>query len=1169
MRLIPAFLCIVLFVLITSVAFVFASNPPPCITCNELADSFQVHLLSELHEPENQFEVWAYYEDTSISPPRQPVNDSILIVEIRNVDGLSEIYKIYTDDAGNAIFDYEDWNDACINFKVLYCPFCLPDSEECGFRECLEYSSISTDSGTYTNIIGAVETIDSIPAAPGASPPVELDSRRFLPEFVTTTYCPPPAPLSGTPAMCLPLLVIFSMLAGSLYMTGRNPFAGFSMGGAKIGRHIRYQARGRGFHFSGMAALSAISTVTRASKTGMTKDKKTGERGGSKALGKQEKAQANNRGFLGMGGLSSKTSRFSALSNRGGQIKRLMKDSLKGKTDSKGKALSFNERLKRGNKWIESTASGAGRDTATSVAVKPGESQFLPGSSGMSPRLSELGSHAGLGLVVYLLSATTIGGIVDSIYRSATGQSIFEALFVDHERRAVQDATSFDEIAEQRCVRNADGRIIALNIDIDGRERVTVIGSRPGEEEGTTVYTVNVPVSSEFAGEETVVVDEHGTAVPTPSGQTNRGTFEVTTDSRNRVIQIAYQAPSSINLSGPNASPWVAGAAPADLIAGTERVVVRVGADGSPQFTVEYQIRGSDGRAETRTSPITAPVAGTDIEGLGDRMNFAGVNATYGGIVAESGFSLGSNASDFTNAYSGGLEDLRAAAASSSENTQRAQQENQHDLNRALRDVDPNYVRSVRAEYADNLVGFLVAGTSGSTAGVDLRETSFEGQPAGPGYDVSYAGSRGRVEGGRPNDRMDPSSSIALNIGQAWGRTIGDSDFAGQVAEASGLEGSGRVQFTRVLGIALARSDHSPEDFRSMTLDEFQGVLRDNGLSEDVARDVGAGALARVQDGFADLERELTREGNRIGADATDRLMGSSVAQVSGVVQGAGSLFDDNVGSLLQDRLTDPQLAEVAPQLREQAFLDGMGDSVGGAQASLGVNAGSGPNSNIVGFEQFGGNMASLRENTEDYVQQVAIDRAHRSGHLSDEDYQESNRAFDEFIRARRIEESGAMDPGQEFRARENTERYIMDGNYTGAIYELDRRRVAYEQAEDTATAERYAEARRLVAGHAGESGFSASQAQEHVDEYRAAIGIPEEREQARQEATLRNHVYHTPMPSDSELNDNAERRRANRLASEAYGHNTQARANGSEILIGVREHLIEANPTFSKDKKN
>ncbi len=239
-----------------------------CISCEEMQGTPPARILNILDSSNQTIEIIAYYENYSATPSRQYINDSIIIIHMTNATGLDQLYKTYTNAEGKAYFDFGSWKDGCANFKILYCPFCAPGSPACGFKACLDYAQINTTA----------TSADDLVEGPGGNPvPSPINPARYLATVDQASYCPPPPSLGETPALCLPLLIIFSLLSGALYLTGRNPFAAFNIGGARIGRHIRYQARGRGFAMDLKSVALSVASAAKEMQTNPETGKKYGE----------------------------------------------------------------------------------------------------------------------------------------------------------------------------------------------------------------------------------------------------------------------------------------------------------------------------------------------------------------------------------------------------------------------------------------------------------------------------------------------------------------------------------------------------------------------------------------------------------------------------------------------------------------------------------------------------------------------------------------------------------------------------------------------------------------------------------------------------------------------------------------------------------------------------
>lgn len=380
MRLALVFLCF-------AVVLGFAAEE--CANCAAFAGRPHAAIMTSVDEVAQTLSAYVFYENTTASPPRQPVNDSIIVLEISNAS-FREIYKTYTGPAGNMTFNFSSWaQTGCINIKVLYCPFCSPDSEAPCFLQCIQYAGLSNNktyymrpdnsyqfSSTERTARPLIDNVSDIPDVPGASPPSAINPEKYFPDLRTVSYCAPPPPMNATPAMCFPLLIIFSLLGGALYLTGRNPFMSFNIGSQHVGRHIRYQARGRGVSISGQAIAGAVSSIKGA------KDAKKQGVADAKAKAKAERRTltAKEERAAGRQALSQMESGRARMSNPIGQFHRIgagfaaMRQSF---ADAKGKG--FKEGIATFSRQMQGKMGGGGGGGA--IATKD---LFLQKSEGGS-----------------------------------------------------------------------------------------------------------------------------------------------------------------------------------------------------------------------------------------------------------------------------------------------------------------------------------------------------------------------------------------------------------------------------------------------------------------------------------------------------------------------------------------------------------------------------------------------------------------------------------------------------------------------------------------------------------------------------------------------------------------------------------------------------------------
>jgi hypothetical protein len=254
-----------------------------CPACKDIEGAPQAQMFLKMDSANYKLMGTFFYENTSdTANPRPPLADSTIIVEMFN-DTMDKVYRTYTDKDGNAAFDFSAYAGGCVDFKVMYCPFTCADSSECGFQNCLNYSNIKYAPSC---------TAQAIDNAPDAKAPAAVKCYRVLPTMNTESYCPPPPPMSTVPAICLPLLLIFTLLGGGLFLSGKNPFGGFDFTAPRVGKHIRYEAKGRGL---GVSAPSFVQQFVQGKASGLAEGglkKAAGALGGMSGKGKGEKVTA-------------------------------------------------------------------------------------------------------------------------------------------------------------------------------------------------------------------------------------------------------------------------------------------------------------------------------------------------------------------------------------------------------------------------------------------------------------------------------------------------------------------------------------------------------------------------------------------------------------------------------------------------------------------------------------------------------------------------------------------------------------------------------------------------------------------------------------------------------------------------------------------------------------
>ncbi|HSB47495.1 MAG TPA: hypothetical protein VLD37_05755, partial [Candidatus Bilamarchaeum sp.] len=296
------------------------------------------------------------------------------------------------------------------------------------------------------------------------------------------------------PALCLPLLIIFSLLGGALYLTGRNPFMGFNLGGARVGRHIRYQARGRGYSLSVMSVVSAAQSIAGAAKAI--------KKGGMKELAKQESAAAKGRVFL-AGDIMKVSSGISAASSAA---------KVAGRKGAKSGDFARHMEARMG-----SGSGGSGpqqqQQSGTSMAMAP---------TGGGIRASELVVKGNYGaqvfgslgkMMLFFAMNTTLGRCVDGLISVGQGwtengreRGIYDMLFVRHSARAQEDLQAIRDM----MVSNERGEPVGIRVTLPGGVEGTVRSVTPNRDGSTTLTLAPAPGSTLTRGDVQVTISSGG-----------------------------------------------------------------------------------------------------------------------------------------------------------------------------------------------------------------------------------------------------------------------------------------------------------------------------------------------------------------------------------------------------------------------------------------------------------------------------------------------------------------------------------------------------------------------------------------------------------------------------------------------------------------------------------
>ncbi|MEM4208138.1 MAG: hypothetical protein QW153_00955 [Candidatus Bilamarchaeaceae archaeon] len=236
-----------IFFLLLMLSFSIAEE---CIKCEEVATLTPTKMFVVSDESNYILKIYLY-NATNNAPL---VNTPIIIHRYNTSDHFFE--KTFTDLKGIATYDFSSYKNDCFTYQILFCSCNDTEVRKC----CFELNGINV------HLPNIPFTISSIPLAKGAYNPYDTEIIYNYHAFPATefySYCKPQKDITATPAFCLPLAIIFALLGGSLALTGRNPLRGFDIGGARVGKHIRYDSRGRGAGYTITSVLFTIrSTAT-------------------------------------------------------------------------------------------------------------------------------------------------------------------------------------------------------------------------------------------------------------------------------------------------------------------------------------------------------------------------------------------------------------------------------------------------------------------------------------------------------------------------------------------------------------------------------------------------------------------------------------------------------------------------------------------------------------------------------------------------------------------------------------------------------------------------------------------------------------------------------------------------------------------------------------------
>lgn len=251
-----------------------------CTVCEDLSQYAKSDVFVSVSEGDQKIQAQLFTTSYSGGQEiREGVKNAPIVVYATKDNTPVGVSVIYTDDEGNAEFDLKQddmagnaYNSTCKEYLLVYCHA----KAGCGFRQCFEVLGINLSAVDYNSILDIPFGLPTL-----AEPPNPQDPLLVLPAAGVTSYCPPPPLITPSlPVFCLPLAIIFALLGGAMYLSGRNPFAMFDLSTPRMTKAIKYTTRSRGGGFDIMtvvnAALSGTKAITKSGREQMKAEAKKG-----------------------------------------------------------------------------------------------------------------------------------------------------------------------------------------------------------------------------------------------------------------------------------------------------------------------------------------------------------------------------------------------------------------------------------------------------------------------------------------------------------------------------------------------------------------------------------------------------------------------------------------------------------------------------------------------------------------------------------------------------------------------------------------------------------------------------------------------------------------------------------------------------------------------------
>ncbi len=285
--LISSSICVFFLFIFTSTGF--SQMPVMCIQ----GQHFYTYFSTMQNESQTIISSRLVYENIAVKPPLQPVIFAPLFIYVYNDTWDGKLILTYTNNDGYATINISKHvpEKSCYNVRIIYC-----NADEITIS-CLENFGVKKPILDWLKAQAQIEKISTLMFYPisilsfssdtfdmslfknSPSGPLSFFTPkwyRYYTSQMPDTYshsstitlssaldeiqmCGGGATVApaATVSFCIPLILIFALMAGGLFLSGKNPLMGFDFATPRIGKYYgRYSARGRGWFFD----LSSIRT---------------------------------------------------------------------------------------------------------------------------------------------------------------------------------------------------------------------------------------------------------------------------------------------------------------------------------------------------------------------------------------------------------------------------------------------------------------------------------------------------------------------------------------------------------------------------------------------------------------------------------------------------------------------------------------------------------------------------------------------------------------------------------------------------------------------------------------------------------------------------------------------------------------------------------------------